>query len=265
MAQERRKNNRKRNNYIKVATIIGVIQIILIVVSISLQFYANNRVFEELEQFRYAMSEADIASMTETKAFVNLSVFLCIVIIFIAVLLLWFNIELLNRFNKDVRRQNKHEGCIDELTGVWNRKYIDKYLPAYIRKKGSGFLYMCDMDNFKKINDTLGHDVGDEVLKDFADVLRRILRDEDRICRLGGDEFMLYVPAIDDKTAKLVYERLRDALINRFAGTKKSIVTLSCGATPISSARNFEANYKRADEALYYVKESGKNSFCILK
>ncbi len=265
--KDRRKKGKRRSNansYIKLATLIGVAQIFLIILSVFLQFYTNQKIFAEIEELKIKMSLKQLADINRVESFSNIFIVVSLLIMALALMLLWFNLELMNRFKNDMSRQNMTEGCIDELTGVWNRKYIEKYLARYIKKNGSGFLYMCDMDNFKKINDTLGHDVGDQVLKDFAAVLKSALREEDRICRLGGDEFMLYVPSIDEATAKIVYERIRDMLAQKLAGSARSIVTISCGATPISSARNFTEDYKRADQALYYVKESGKNSFCIL-
>ncbi len=264
---ERRKKGKRRNNansYIKVATLVGVAQIFLIIISLFLQLYTNQKIFAEVEDLKTLMSLKQLTDINRVESFSNIFVVVSLLIMALAFLLLWFNLELMHRFKNDMSRQNKAEGCIDELTGVWNRKYIDKYLARYIKKNGSGFLYMCDMDNFKKINDTLGHDAGDQVLKDFASVLKSALREEDRICRLGGDEFMLYVPSIDEATAKIVYERIRDMLAKKLAGSARSIVTISCGATPINDARNFTEDYKRADQALYYVKEAGKNSFCIL-
>lgn len=260
------KNSKKNSSrYIKLATAIGIIQIVLVAISMMFQNYANNKLFSELERIEITMSEKDISRFENLHAYFNISQILSVMVILIAILLLWFNIELLTKFKRDMNRSGKKAGTIDELTGLLNRKYIEKYLPTYIRKYGTGYLYMCDMDNFKTVNDTLGHGVGDEVLKDFADVLRKTLREEDRICRLGGDEFMLYIPGIDEQVANTVYTRLKAALIKKLEGTPKSIVTLSCGATPINNTLDFDGNYKRADQALYYVKESGKDNFCILR
>ena len=256
---------RQTNKYILVATVVGVVQILLIAASMFFQAYANNKLFSQIE---FIQENYDIENMVEIgklRSYINICQVISVVVILIAILILWFDIELLHKFHSDMTRQEHTAGCTDELTGLLNRKYIEKYLPKYINKSGQGYLFMCDMDNFKTINDTLGHNVGDEVLVDFAKILKQILRPKDRVCRLGGDEFMLFIPNIDEEGANAVYLRLKDTLMCTFAGTKKNIVTLSCGAALINPKISFNENYQRADQALYYVKESGKNNFCILK
>ena len=186
--------------------------------------------------------------------------------IFTLVGLFMINVKNLFKFKKDMQDQSMLDSCIDELTRLWNRKYIEKILPDIAAKSSRGYLFMLDMDHFKTINDTLGHDTGDEVLKDFANVAKNCLRPTDIICRLGGDEFMIFSPNIsEDKQAVVIYKRLRKAIRERFKDTPKDIVTLSCGAVAYDRLLDFNSNYKRADGALYYVKEHGRNNFHISK
>lgn len=182
------------------------------------------------------------------------------------VALFMINVKNLFSFKKDMQDQSMLDSCIDELTRLWNRKYIEKILPDIASKSSKGYLFMLDMDHFKTINDTLGHDTGDEVLRDFANVAKNCLRPTDIICRLGGDEFMIFSPNIsEDKQAITIYKRLRKAIRERFKDTPKDIVTLSCGAVAYDRSLDFNSNYKRADGALYYVKEHGRNNFHISK
>lgn len=192
--------------------------------------------------------------------FSNISALLSAIVIISVIFIFLINIKSLRMYDE----QTEMKGCTDELTGVFNRKYIEKHLSDYIKESGGGYLYMCDMDHFKQVNDTLGHEMGDEVLKDFARILMNTLRENDRICRLGGDEFMLYAPGVDQKTAKVIYKRIRNGLKDEFENTPKDIVTLSCGSTFVSVSDTFEEAYGRADKALYVVKENGRNNyFCI--
>lgn len=176
------------------------------------------------------------------------------------------NIKNLFNYKEEMQEQSMLDSCIDELTRLWNRKYVEKILPDMAVRSNRGYLFMVDMDHFKTVNDTLGHNIGDEVLRDFANVAKNCLRPTDIICRLGGDEFMIFSPNISkDEQATAIYRRLRKAVKDRFKDTPKEIVTLSCGAIAYDKTLDFKKNYVRADEALYYVKENGRNNFHIGK
>ncbi len=180
--------------------------------------------------------------------------------------LFFANIKNLFNYKKEMQEQSMLDSCIDELTRLWNRKYVEKILPDMAVRSNRGYLFMVDMDHFKTVNDTLGHNIGDEVLRDFANVAKNCLRPTDIICRLGGDEFMIFSPNISkDEQATAIYKRLRKAVKDRFKDTPKEIVTLSCGAIAYDKTLDFKKNYVRADEALYYVKENGRNNFHIGK
>lgn len=198
--------------------------------------------------------------LTTISQGLSIFVVLTLISLFIA------NIRSLIDFKKNMEEQGMLESCIDELTRLWNRKYVDQILPDMAEKSNHGYLFMVDMDHFKQVNDTLGHDAGDEVLKDFANIAKNCLRPTDIICRLGGDEFMIFSANISkDEQAKVIYKRLTKAIRQRFDGTPKDIVTLSCGAVAYDKSISFRENYKRADSALYHVKENGRNNFFILK
>ncbi len=107
----------------------------------------------------------------------------------------------------------------DPLTGLYNRRYANAYLDRLAREAdqtGAPFTVMLlDLDRFKNVNDTYGHAVGDEVLTETADRLRRNLRDVDLLARFGGEEFVIAMPGTDMRTAKIVAERLRSLPTSR--------------------------------------------------
>ena len=124
-------------------------------------------------------------------------------------------------------------------------------------------LMILDIDHFKAVNDTHGHDIGDAVLKEFAARLRRNIRGVDLACRFGGEEFVVLMPDTDYGQAQLVAERVRQSIAERpfdvNAGRPLS-VTVSAGVTlNESDADTPETLIKRADVALYRAKREGRN------
>ncbi len=125
-------------------------------------------------------------------------------------------------------------------------------------------ILITDIDHFKSINDTYGHDAGDEVLREFADRLRSCIRGVDLACRFGGEEFVVVMPDTDLGIASRVAERIRRRIagepfqIDR--GERSIEVTISIGLAALHGAEDLPATIlKRADEALYRAKRSGRN------
>ncbi|MDD6102139.1 MAG: diguanylate cyclase [Clostridiales bacterium] len=152
----------------------------------------------------------------------------------------------------------------DALTGLWNRAYTEEKVNEMLEEGIAGSLFMIDMDNFKAINDNYGHIAGDETLKMFADTLRNHCCSDDIICRIGGDEFVVF---LKEKTGKPELSNLASDIISDLAGRLKElkIETNSSVSIGISQAPNdgteFNKLYNAADKSLYYVKQNGKNSF----
>lgn len=155
----------------------------------------------------------------------------------------------------------------DGLTGLHNRRYLETHLKTLLeRARGNGnplSVLIADIDHFKKVNDTYGHDAGDAVLREFAIRLKRNTRGVDLACRLGGEEFVIVMPDTDLMRAWQVGERLRACIAAepfRINSETELHVTASVGVTAsIKGADTPETIYKRADTALYAAKRDGRN------
>ena len=153
----------------------------------------------------------------------------------------------------------------DPLTGALNRKGLDEALAretAFARRRGTPLcLGLLDIDNFKQINDTHGHQTGDEALQHLTEVVRENLRPQDSVARYGGEEFIILLPdtLIDSAIAALV--RLQRALTKRFflARQQKLLITFSAGVAELKDGEEPEQTIDRADKAMYIAKRSGKN------
>ena len=159
---------------------------------------------------------------------------------------------------------------MDSLTGLYNRRYLMQagaHELARMRRYGSTMaLMLLDVDNFKDINDTWGHPVGDQVLVGLARVMDSIVRDQDTVGRLGGEEFAIMLPETDAEGGAVIAERMRAAVqADGMATTEEGVVvriTVSIGITtlaPENDSDSFEAALVRADKALYRAKDSGRN------
>jgi len=154
---------------------------------------------------------------------------------------------------------------LDELTQQYNRRYfnmqLSKHIERYRRHQAYFSLAIVDIDFFKSVNDSFGHDIGDEVLIVVASFIRKQMRSTDILTRYGGEEFALILPFTEQKVAKKVLDKLRNSFAeHQFVvnGINFSI-TISIGVTEVRSADEEEAIIKRADAALYQAKRNGRN------
>lgn len=175
---------------------------------------------------------------------------------------------IINFIAKIVDKKQKSElqlkADTDLLTGLTNKAATIRMIKEYMAQNpnGTGVLFVIDIDNFKKINDTMGHAFGDEVLKELGHQLRGMFRALDVVGRFGGDEFMVFMSDVKDPAAiKRNGDRLRDFFRNFKAGEYvKYSVTASIGAAVFSEdGKDFESLFKTADKAVYVVKKRGKN------
>jgi len=164
------------------------------------------------------------------------------------------------------QEQLKDQLIHDTLTGAYNREYFKQNIQRITQRnrykdedKAVAFL---DLDHFKKINDTYGHDVGDTVLISFVNVITEHIRTSDTFIRWGGEEFILIMNVPNEKILEMLLETLRLAIANYPFETINHI-TCSIGATFLLPNESIEETIKRADDALYKAKESGRNRICI--
>jgi two-component system cell cycle response regulator len=188
--------------------------------------------------------------------------------------------ELLARVRTQVRRrrytdqlrdnvQHSIEAAItDGLTGLHNRRYMESHLETLAEQAGQRSkplaLMMLDIDFFKSINDSHGHDAGDDVLREFAVRVRKSIRGIDLACRYGGEEFVIVMPETDMHVAGMVAERLRRSIAGEpFSidkGSKRIEVTISIGLSTLEKKGEPIVDVlKRADVALYRAKHDGRN------
>jgi two-component system cell cycle response regulator len=188
--------------------------------------------------------------------------------------------ELLARVRTQVRKRRYTErlrdsfqmsiemAITDALTGLSNRRYMESHLATLIEQaaaRGKSLAALVlDIDYFKAINDTHGHDAGDDVLRDFALRIKRSIRGIDLACRYGGEEFVIIMPETDMAVAAMVAERLRRRIAaDPFAiaqGSRHIPVTISIGIAGLRGKDDSAASLlKRADEALYRAKRDGRN------
>ncbi|MEX1251847.1 MAG: PleD family two-component system response regulator [Hyphomonas sp.] len=157
---------------------------------------------------------------------------------------------------------------IDQLTGLFNRRYMTSQLQQYMQRAVMGgkplSVMMLDIDHFKLINDTHGHQAGDEVLQELADRLRQNIRQVDVACRQGGEEFLVILPETPGEQAFAAAERVRKAIaagvFSVLRDTQQVSVTVSAGVASLQGPNDTMAELiARADAALYQAKAAGRN------
>jgi diguanylate cyclase (GGDEF)-like protein len=153
----------------------------------------------------------------------------------------------------------------DELTGLPNRRHVQEWMRREtargLRKPRMLCLALIDLDHFKRVNDTLGHAVGDEVLRVFATEARTLLREGDMLARWGGEEFLLVMPDTSLEKAEVALLRLRERLAQpqAWASCAGARVTFSAGLAMQREAQALELLVQLADEALYKAKAAGRD------
>ena len=153
----------------------------------------------------------------------------------------------------------------DQLTGTLNRRGLEEAFEHEFaraqRRRSPLCVGLLDIDNFKRLNDTLGHDAGDAALIHLATVIRETLRPQDTLARFGGEEFVIILPDTPLDNAVTAFVRLQRELTRRFFlhDNEKLLITFSAGVTDLRAGDNQSSITKRADEAMYTAKKSGKN------
>ncbi len=151
----------------------------------------------------------------------------------------------------------------DSLTGCYNRRFLEEFSNEYLktvkRENYSLSMMMVDIDDFKKINDSYGHDIGDKVLVDFSKMLKECIRANDMFVRLGGDEFLILLLHTNMENSATVAKKILDK-VNEY--DEKYKFTVSIGISQIEETdSSINEMMKRADISLYKAKNEGKNKF----
>jgi len=150
---------------------------------------------------------------------------------------------------------------VDSLTGLVNYRTLEEFFNN--EKRHDAWIFVIDLDYFKQLNDTYGHVEGNHVLKKIGQILSKTVRSSDVVCRMGGDEFIIYCNDLQDSNAA---EDFMKRVLNNVkkAGEGASYwISLSIGGTPVYKGESLETTLKRADKALYDVKANGKNNYKV--
>lgn len=262
---------------------VAVILLLVMVVNVLALGYVNeNGIY---------INEPYVSNMDNAFLIVAILIFLTFSVSFVASELHQLILKL-NKENKQVKRsQIEIERLLnhDALTGLPNRilakEFFKKQLALSKRQGKSVALLLLDMDDFKSLNDTLGHSVGDEYLKTLSEKLTKQLRKSDTVCRIAGDEFVIIAEHSEDESgenhlAKKILDSLRepihlasqlvpkelDAYVkkpNQEAYQNELILSASIGiALSSTDGSDFETLFNKADTAMYKAKESGRNNYC---
>lgn len=155
----------------------------------------------------------------------------------------------------------------DPLTTCLNRRAFTAMVEGYLDRVGqdpnftSGSLLVLDVDHFKKVNDVYGHEKGDDALKSIAAAIKANVRDADLVGRLGGEEFSVFMPGLDQANTTVAADRLRRAVheLQFLPGTRPHRLSISVGGVSFDGRKPFEELYRHADQRLYAAKRAGRN------
>jgi diguanylate cyclase (GGDEF)-like protein len=163
--------------------------------------------------------------------------------------------------NSMLREELEKMVVTDHLTRLFSRNYLDEQIHQSLSEDAEGAFILVDIDNFKSVNDTYGHQVGDEVIVQVAGIIVNSIRSTDIAARWGGEELAIYLPSISLETGVSIAERI----VQRVSESTNPAVTISCGVSHWNMERedSYSWLFKRADKALYTAKESGKNQVVV--
>lgn len=223
---------------------------LVLVVGIS-QAYIDNRVTASLSNFKTMI--------------IQLIIVICIFIALVVVISIMSKV-----FNSKKQKQLEEKADTDLLTGLNNKLATERKIKEFIAQnpESQSMMFILDIDNFKKINDTMGHAFGDEVLRSLGEQIRVIFRSSDIVGRAGGDEFIVFLKNIPDSAAIRKEAKKVEHFFQNFKAGEytKYAATASIGVAIYPEEGNdFESIYKAADSALYKAKKGGKNQLAFYK
>ncbi len=196
-----------------------------------------------------------------TYLIIAIFVFICLVV----------GINIVSKIrNNEKKKELENKADTDLLTGLTNKLATERKIKAYMQQhpNSQSMLFILDIDNFKKINDTMGHAFGDEVLRSLGQQIGAIFRATDIIGRVGGDEFMIFLKGVSDKDAVRKEAKKVEQFFKNFQAGEyvKYAATASIGVAIFPQEGNdFETLYKAADQGLYKAKKRGKNQLAFYR
>jgi len=169
-----------------------------------------------------------------------------------------------------LQEQLRQQALHDPLTGLYNRRYLDEAIERELiraaRNKQPVGIVMCDLDHFKRVNDTHGHLAGDEVLRMFAELLKKHARGSDIVCRFGGEEFVMFLPDMSPAVACQRAGQLRTELAAKRIthGTSVIQMTASFGVAAFPEhGKTMDGLISAVDAAMYQAKEAGRDRVVV--
>jgi len=159
-------------------------------------------------------------------------------------------------FKERLLEEANYKSTHDLLTNLFNREYFIKKINRFLENNENFIVAFLDLDNFKYVNDTFGHDAGDEILKNTAEIIRRNIKGKNIAARFGGDEFVIALLNCDIECGKKILENIKNG-INKFF--KEYEVTASIGIASNKEVKNYEELLKLSDKRMYKSKRDGKN------
>lgn len=161
--------------------------------------------------------------------------------------------------------ESQLQATTDHLTGLLNRRAFENQVRALRETHDEVTVVLTDLDHFKQLNDTHGHDAGDRALRTFVNVLRTVMRPTDVACRYGGEEFVLALPGCSTNDAVAVCERLREDLAITALDGSVPAFTASFGIAALAAGQPLDEAIRDADSALYQAKRSGRNRSVVYR
>ena len=162
-----------------------------------------------------------------------------------------------------VMAETQLQASTDGLTGLVNRRSLENRM-RQLRSNGTAFAFvMADLDHFKTLNDTYGHEAGDRALRVFSEAVRNEMRADDTACRYGGEEFAIVLPGADVHAAVDVVERVRVALASMSGRGDTPTFSASFGIAHSADATELDDLVQRADRAMFAAKHAGRDRICL--
>lgn len=253
--------------------------------SCALSINADKTYFDIINKVISSISTTDIKSIiynnsTDFKSYVtfksfflsNLSLFLTSITIILLIIASLISIIVRLKFNDLKRKKNilLSKSQTDQLTGLYNRSTCEELVVSYLKERNPSLYYafiILDIDYFKQINDKFGHQTGDKLLQEFSNFLKKCFTNKDIVCRLGGDEFIIFIKDINKDNIHIVDKKLQKICKEMNKEVEQNGVTqgisISSGAIITNESRDFNNLYYEADEALYDIKRNGRNGYKI--